>query len=70
MRNENTKIKKIHPLLCQKKLPPPLSYSSHFWLMIETNESAHVQLLPCPRAPKCQLTLTLEKRAGQPAAAT
>lgn len=40
---ENMKIKKIHPLLCQKKLPPPLlSYSSHFWLMIETNESARM----------------------------
>jgi len=72
MRNENTKIKKIHPLLCQKKPPPTptilqFPFLAHDW---NKRERAHVQLLPCPRAQKCQLALTLEKRAGQPAADT
>ena len=59
---ENMKIKKIHPLLCQKKLPPPLlSYSSHFWLMIETNKSA--RMFSCCRVrvlKSVSWTLTLE----------
>ena len=59
---ENMKIKKNHPLLCQKKLPPPLlSYSSHFWLMIETNKSA--RMFSCCRVrvlKSVSWTLTLE----------
>jgi len=37
------KSKKFIPYCAKKKLPPSLlSYSSHFWLMIETNESARM----------------------------
>ena len=58
---ENTKIKKNHPPIVPKKLPPHLSYSSHFWLMIETNKSA--RMFSCCRVrvlKSVSWTLTLE----------
>ena len=55
-----------------KKTPPTptilqFPFLAHDW---NKRERAHVQLLPCPRAQKCQLNADLRKRAGQPAAAT